>query len=701
MRAVEPDRSGISEICGFQVAWESFGSIEKPTILFFPAWQLVHSRIWKLQVPFFARDFHVVTFDSPGNGRSERTLDDQAFGTDAVVDFGVGVLDELEIEQAHLVGLSRGGEYGLWMAARYPERVLSGAFIGPSLRRVPGLSPEHFWTPRPSYEGWEKFNAHHWRADFDDWLDFFMSKVASEPHSTKQFDDLRSWGRETTPEIVIKTVDNPALATELSLNEVLERIECPVLLIHGTEDQIVPVSVSRELVEKRPDFTFLELQDSGHSPNARDPVKVNQAIASFFGRPDPAHRTWQRAMSRNPNRALFISSPIGLGHIPRDLAIANQLRALIPDLQIEWLATHPISQMLEDSGECIHPLSAELSNKTTHWESMADDFRLHCFYAFREMDEILAHNFMVFLDVVRQTHYDIWIGDESWEVDHFLHENPELKTSPFVFMTDFVGYLPMDRSPESREAYLTADYNAEIIQHIERFPWVRDRSLYIGEFDDVVPERFGPGLPVIRDWMENHFTPIGPVVTFDPREYQDRARIRKKLGYAQEVPLIIAAVGGTAAGRLLLEKVVDSWPIVREQLPDAECVVIAGPRINQSEFRAVDGVKVLGYVERLYEHFAAADLAVVQGGLTTAIELTALRTPFLYFPLRDHFEQQSHVAHRLDRYGAGVRMDFHETTTEDLAGQIVNTLGADTSSWREVPSDGALRAAREIARILR
>src|SRR3712207_8102756 len=44
------------------------------------------------------------------------------------------------------------------------------------------------------------------------------------------------------------------------------------------------------------------------------------------------------------------------------------------------------------------------------------------------------------------------------------------------------------------EAYLTADYNAEMIEHIDRFPRLRDRAIYVGETDDIVPHAFGPGL---------------------------------------------------------------------------------------------------------------------------------------------------------------------------------------------------------------
>ena len=86
------------------------------------------------------------------------------------------------------------------------------------------------------------------------------------------------------------------------------------------------------------------------------------------------------------------------------------------------------------------------------------------------MDEILLANFMVFHDLVRDEEYDNWIGDEAWELDaYYLHENPEQKRAAYAWLTDFVGWLPMEDGGE-REAFLTADYNAEMIEHIARFP---------------------------------------------------------------------------------------------------------------------------------------------------------------------------------------------------------------------------------------
>ncbi|MCP6769521.1 hypothetical protein NL529_32210, partial [Klebsiella pneumoniae] len=60
--------------------------------------------------------------------------------------------------------------------------------------------------------------------------------------------------------------------------------------------------------------------------------------------------TWTRALARRL-LALYLSSPIGLGHAQRDAAIADELRKLHPDLEIDWLAQHPVTAVLEARGE--------------------------------------------------------------------------------------------------------------------------------------------------------------------------------------------------------------------------------------------------------------------------------------------------------------------------------------------------------------
>ena len=99
--------------------------------------------------------------------------------------------------------------------------------------------------------------------------------------------------------------------------------------------------------------------------------------------------------------------------------------------------------MLEGAGERLHPASRWLASESAHIESESGEHDLHCFEALRRMDEILRRQ-LHGLPRRRSTtrHYDLVVGDEAWDVDHFLHENPELKRFAYAWLTDFVGYLP-------------------------------------------------------------------------------------------------------------------------------------------------------------------------------------------------------------------------------------------------------------------
>src|SRR5690606_26560726 len=139
-------------------------------------------------------------------------------------------------------------------------------------------------------------------------------------------------------------------------------------------------------------------------------------------------------------------------------------------------------------------------------------------------------NFMLFQEVVEDEMYDLVVGDEAWDVDHYWHENPELKRGAHVWLTDFVGFLPMPDGGDD-EARLTADYNAEMIEHVADFPRIRDRSIFVGNHDDVVPGTFGPDLPAIADWTAAHFEFSGYITGFAPPDADRVAEWRAELGY--------------------------------------------------------------------------------------------------------------------------------------------------------------------------
>ena len=381
-----------------------------------------------------------------------------------------------------------------------------------------------------------------------------------------------------------------------------------------------------------------------------------------------------------------------------NVAIAEQLRLLQPELQIDWLAQHPVTAVLAAHGEVVHPASGLLASESAHIESESHEHDLHAFQAIRDMDEILVANFRVFQALLEEEHYDLVIADEAWDLDYFLHENPEHKRWSFAWMTDFVGWLPMESGGES-EARITADYNAEMIEHVDRFKRVRDRSIFVGDPDDIVPATFGPGLPSIRNWTEQHFDFSGYITGFQPPSDGEREKLRVNLGYRPDETLCIVTVGGSGVGASLLKKIIAAQPLVKNLVPGLRMVVVAGPRIDPSRLDAPDDVEVRSYVPDLYEHLSACDVAVVQGGLTTTMELTAARRPFIYFPLANHFEQQYHVRHRLGRYGAGIAMDYATSTTHDVAESIAKALSSPVD-YICVESDGAARAAGFLAELI-
>ena len=283
-------------------------------------------------------------------------------------------------------------------------------------------------------------------------------------------------------------------------------------------------------------------------------------------------------------------------------------------------------------------------------------------------------------------------------LDYVLHDTPEAKTAAYCGLADFVGWLPMPDGG-GRERYLTADYNEEMIEHIARFPRLRDRAIYVGNPDDIVPDDFGRDLPNIRDWTQDHYSFSGYVTGFDPATMADTAALRAELGYASDEKVCIVTVGGSGVGEHLLRRVAASFAHAKRRVPELRMILVAGPRIDPTTLPQANGLEVRPYVHNLYRHLAACDLAIVQGGLTTSMELAANRRPFLYFPLRHHFEQNFHVRHRLNRYGAGRAMDFDTSTPDVIADAIVNDIGREVA-YRPVERDGAQRAAQQIAELL-
>lgn len=412
-----------------------------------------------------------------------------------------------------------------------------------------------------------------------------------------------------------------------------------------------------------------------------------------------AFPAWARhkAVTMGSKKILYISGSLGLGHVTRDLAVAQELRRRIPEVEIFWLAAHPASVLIEDAGETLLPEAAQYANDNIAAERSAQKgFRLNLVrYLWRTVGA-WKQNANIFRQVIARESFDAIVADEAYEIAMALRLGRARTHTPFVMILDFFGSVSLGWDPLGR-----------LTTHVLNRAWAECRrfyandgrvALFAGEPQDVADKRLGFLLPNARETAIEACQFIGYILPFNDQEYSDRKTIRAELGYGER-PLIVCAIGGTSVGRELLTLCGQAYPLIEKHIPGLQMVLVCGPRLAAGSLDVPDGIVVRAYVPHLYRHFAASDLAIVQGGATTTLELTALKRPFLYFPLEGHFEQQVHVASRLARHRAGIRMTFRETTAEALATAAVENIGTQVD-YAGLPLDGASKAAELIGRMI-
>lgn len=392
-------------------------------------------------------------------------------------------------------------------------------------------------------------------------------------------------------------------------------------------------------------------------------------------------------------KILFISWQGGMGHITRDLAIAHEIHRQNPEWELYWLA-HPIATLLlKDAGEKILPESSLSADYTSIAESFYSDFQLNLIKYILVTRKAYKKNAELFSQVIRERTYDLVIGDESYEVLWAVSKEYNQNHPPFIMMHDFIG---IDSVKRSLFAKLFVSIRNRRWSIIPCLPEVI--QFFIGDLEDIPDKALGLGLPNRRGWARKHCRILGNVIRFDPAQYVDRAKVKKKLGYGSD-PLIVCALGGSIAGYEMLTLCGRAFPLVRKKITNLKMVFSCGPSLDLKSLDVPREIEVRGYVPELYEHFAASDLAVVVGGGTSTIELVALNRPFIYFPLEAQFDQQINIAGRLERIGAGIKMRYFQTTPEFLAEQIIANLGKEVS-YPPVPIDGAKKAVQYISELI-
>lgn len=395
-------------------------------------------------------------------------------------------------------------------------------------------------------------------------------------------------------------------------------------------------------------------------------------------------------------KILFISWQGGLGHITRDLAIVQELRRQNPEIDVSWMA-HPLSsQMIKQAGETLLPESELSADYNQSAVPAVSGYNLNLMKYVVLSQKARDHNVDLFKQVIAQYRFDLVIGDESYEIIRAIIKNQIQIESRMVMIEDFVGLEAMTKNPLEKLG----------VFRLNRF-WVYDRPrisssrmtyFFIGELEDVPDKKFGFLLPNRREFAKKHYHFLGYVIRFEPAEYIDKAKVRAKLGYGME-PLLICATGGTAAGKELLETCGKAYTILKKDIRELRMVCVCGELFGTKPPKLPPEVDVFSLIPNLYEHYAACDMAVVVGGGTTTVELTALRRPFVFFPLENQFDQQLYVAERLSRHGAGIKMRYYQTTPEFLAQTILANIGKEVDR-KPIQTDGAQKAAQLINKLL-
>ena len=143
MRAQLPQTEGTVDNNGHEIHYEIYGGGDH-TILFVPTWSLVHSRVYKAQVPYFSGRFRCITYDPRGNGKSGRSVDPEAYSLKTYVGDALAVMDATDTDKVILFGYSLSGRVCALLAAHHSERIEAVITIvrcGAKLRRAVRSQP--------------------------------------------------------------------------------------------------------------------------------------------------------------------------------------------------------------------------------------------------------------------------------------------------------------------------------------------------------------------------------------------------------------------------------------------------------------------------------------------------------------------------------------------------------------------------------
>jgi len=389
-------------------------------------------------------------------------------------------------------------------------------------------------------------------------------------------------------------------------------------------------------------------------------------------------------LGRPPSRSgvLIASSPFGGGHARRSLAMGLALSRLRPDLPIQYLSGGPDVEIYRRAGVSIHDLL--LFETYPVADGRLNRQRLRSLFVRSEVQ----HAVKVAALIARYR-------PEMVMLDEMLL--PLFAAKRLGCRVGFVTHAPTFPRPTMAADPDLALATVAVNRLRLRAILDADIAFYVGSREHLPESRLWP-------WVERHMQVVG-LMSNVSRPSLSRAEALQRLGFSPDKPLVVVTVGALAMGRYLLEAALNAWPLA--DMPDAQLLVVCGASIDPRDLPAPvsDRVRVMGLVDDLPAYLAAADMAIVQAGLTTVGECLALGTPMVCVPIKWHREQENNARYA-ERVG-GARI-LEQVTPARLAEEVTSILRQHQARRQQAtgheappsPIDGATKAAMHIERFL-
>jgi pimeloyl-ACP methyl ester carboxylesterase len=310
-RARYPDQEGHVERDGVRIFYELYEH-EQPTILLMPPVTFTHSRIWKGQVPYLSRHFRVLTFDGRGNGKSDRPPNPSAYAPEQFVADALGVMDETATDRAIVAVLGPRSISAVRLAVDHPDRVEGLVLLAPDLFAEREFADAWRAPPDEPHVGFGAFNPHLMRDDWPRFLDEWSRVMFPHPHSSRQIEDLITYGLETDGETFIASTVGNRYPRREEVIELVRSVQCrSVVTQWGTP--MWPARTS-ELIANAAGSSLVVFEGLGPQVGARWPVALNlflrEFVESIRDQRDPNYHRWTQPHAHHrPPASIATSTP--------------------------------------------------------------------------------------------------------------------------------------------------------------------------------------------------------------------------------------------------------------------------------------------------------------------------------------------------------------------------------------------------------